>query len=237
MSLTMRTNLLSYASLICLSLCLGCAGSNLVPAKLGGDEAEVLKSSQEELPPKEAAHACFVAAEEMQNSGHSEQAIALYEKARSKDPSIKSVSHRLATLYDAQGDSTRALGEYNKATEIEPKNPNLLSDVGYYYYKRGNLAEAEQWLRKALALDPSHQKSLSNLGLVLAGQGRFDESFQAFSKVVGPAAAHSNIGVLMAKQGRYDEAKQAFHQALTMDATLQQPKVFLAYLDSRQPHS
>ncbi len=234
MSPTIRTNLLSYASLICLSLCLGCAGSNLVSAKFGGDEADVPKSPQE-LPPKEAARACFVAAEEMQNSGHSEQAIALYEKARSKDPSIKSVSHRLATLYDAQGDSTRALAEYNKAVEVEPKNPNLLSDVGYYHYKRGNLTEAEQWLRKALALEPNHQKALSNLGLALAGQGRFDESFQAFSKVVGPAAAHSNVGVLLAKQGRNDQAKQAFHEALVSDPTLQQPKTFLAYLDKQQP--
>ncbi len=137
-------------------------------------------------------------------------------------------------LYDAQGDSARSLAEYNKALESDPKNPGLLSDLGYYYYERGNHAEAERSLRKALAIDPNHQKALSNLGLVLAGQERFDESFAAFAKVVGPAAAHSNVGVLMAKQGRYDQARQAFHQALALDATLQQPKAFLAYLD-RQP--
>jgi Flp pilus assembly protein TadD len=73
------------------------------------------------------------------------------------------------------------------------------------------------------------------LGLVLAAAGRLDESFQAFSKVVGPAAAHSNLGVLLAKQGRYDQARQAFHQALALDATLPQPKAFLAYLDRPQP--
>ena len=139
-------------------------------------------------------------------------------------------------LYDAQGDSARSLSEYNKAVECDPKNANLLSDLGYYYYERQNLAEAERSLRKALVIDPNHQKALSNLGLVLVGQGRFNESFEAFSKVVGPAAAHSNLGVLLAKQGRYDDAKQAFHRALAMDATLQQPKAFLAYLDKQQPH-
>ncbi len=107
-------------------------------------------------------------------------------------------------LYDAQGDSARSLSEYNKAVECDPKNANLLSDLGYYYYERQNLAEAERSLRKALVIDPNHQKALSNLGLVLVGQGRFNESFEAFSKVVGPAAAHSNLGVLLAKQGRYD---------------------------------
>ncbi len=240
---TVRAKSVFWASVLCLSFCLGCATSSLAPSQFTGlsktfaEESDLPKNTSDELPPKDAARACMAAAEELQNNGHTQQAIPLYEKARNYDPSLKSVSHHLAVLYDAQGDSTRSLAEYNKALESDPKNPNLLSDIGYYYYERENFAEAERFLRKALTIDPNHLKALSNLGLVLGRQGRFGESFELFSKVVGPAAAHSNIGVLMAKQGRYDEAKQAFHQALTMDATLQQPKVFLAYLDSRQPHS
>ncbi len=237
---TLRAKSGSWACVLCLSSCLGCASSSLVPSVFTGasrtsdEESDVPKSVCDELPPKEAARACMAAAEELQNGGQTQQAILLYEKARSKDPSLKSVAHRLAVLYDAQGDGARSLSEYNKALESEPKNPSLLSDLGYYYYERGNQTEAERLLRKALTIDPNHQKALSNLGIALAEQGRFDESFKVFSKVVGPAAAHSNVGVLMAKQGRYDEAKQAFHQALAMDTTLPQPKAFLAYLD-RQP--
>jgi Tfp pilus assembly protein PilF len=84
----------------------------------------------------------MVAAEEMQNNAHTPQAILLYEKARNYDPSLKSVSHHLAVLYDAQGDSARSLAEYNKALQSDPKNPNLLSDMGYYYYERENFVEA-----------------------------------------------------------------------------------------------
>ena len=102
----------------------------------------------------------MVAAEELEKNGHTQQAIQLYEKARNNDPSLKSVSHHLAVLYDAQGDSTRSLAEYNKALACDPKNANLLSDVGYYYYERDNFAEAERSLRKALAIDPNHQKAL-----------------------------------------------------------------------------
>ena len=136
-------------------------------------------------------------------------------------------------LYDATGDSIRSLAEYNKAIEADPKNPSLLSDLGYYHYERGNQTEAEQSLRKALSIDPNHAKALCNLGLVLAAQGKFEESFDAFSKAVGPAAAHSNLGVLLAKQGRYDQAKRAFNQALALDPTLPQPRAFLDYLDHR----
>jgi Tfp pilus assembly protein PilF len=236
-----RTKSLCWVGMLCLVSCSGCATSSFVPSNIAGlwksspAESDTPKSANGDLPPKDAARACVAAAEEMENNGHTQQAILLYEKARSNDPSLKSVSHHLAVLYDAQGDSARSLAEYNKALECDPKNANLLSDLGYYYYERENFAEAERSLRKALAIDPNHQKALSNLGLVLAGQGRFDESFEAFSKVVGPAAAHSNLGVLMAKQGRYEPAKQAFRQALASDPSLQQPKIFLAYLDKQQP--
>ena len=215
----------------------GCTTPDVFSANLFGaskssaDDAETPKGDHEELPPKEAARACLVAAEEMQNSGHVEQAIALYEKARSKDPGLKSVAHHLAVLYDAQGDSSRSLAEFNKAVESDPNNASLLSDLGYYYYERQKYAEAEQPLRKALAAEPNHTRALCNLGMVLAAVGRYDESFAAFSKAVGPAAAHSNIGVLQAKQGRYDEAKRSFHEALAIDPALRQPQAFLDYLN------
>lgn len=232
-----RSHLLTYAALACLAMVSGCTTPNLFSGGLLGmgrsssEDADGLDTDRQELPPKEAARACFVAAEELQKGGHIEQAIALYEKGRRNDPEMKSIAHRLAVLYDIQGDSVRSLAEYNKALQSDPKNPGLLSDLGYYYYERGDLAEAEQSLRKALAIEPNHQKALTNLGLVLAGEVRFNESFAAFAKVVGPAAVHSNVGVLMAKQGRNDQAREEFRQALAMDATLPQPKAFLAYLD------
>ncbi len=231
------SSVLAVAVLFALSS--GCVTSSFAPSHLFGDssvpaeDGEASGADHEELPPKEAARACLLAGEEMQNSGHIEQAIALFEKARSKDPSLKTVPHHLAVLYDAQGDSIRALAEYNKAVEADPKNPSLLSDLGYYCYQRGNHAEAEKSLRAALAVDPKHIKALGNLGLVLAAQGRFDESFAAFSAAVGPAAAHSNLGVLLARQGQYDQAKRAFHQALAIDPTLRQPRAFLDYLEHR----
>ena len=238
MTISNQIRFLLLATLGCVTAT-GCGSAGFLPwntaslAASSDGESTASEQAKEELPPKEAARACFVAAEELQKHGQVEQAILLYEKARKNDPGLKSVAHHLAVLYDAQGDSTHSLSEYNKALESDPKNPALLSDMGYYYYERGNLAEAERSLRNALAIDPKHPKALSNLGLVLAGQGRFDESFDVFCKVVGPAAAHSNVGVQMAKQGRYDLAKKAFHRALDIDPTLQQPKAFLAYLDKK----
>jgi Tfp pilus assembly protein PilF len=216
---------------------LGCTTPSLPPWKTGSvtttsdSEPTVSKRSEEELPPNEAAHACMVTAESLQDSGHVEQAIFLFEKARRNDPNLKTVAHHLAVLYDIQGDSTKSLAEYKKAVEAEPKNPDVFSDLGYYYFNRGNFSDAEHQLRKAIELDSKHLKALTNLGMVLASEKRFDESFAMFSRASGPAAAHSNVGVFMAKQGLNDEARKQFHEALALDSSLKQPRAFLEYLD------
>jgi Tfp pilus assembly protein PilF len=220
------------AGLLSLACCWGCAGPKLFTlSKSDANSADVLPANSGELPPKEAARACLVAAAELQNSGHVDNAIQLYEKARRYDPNLKGVSHRLAVLYDFKGNSSQALTEYRKALDADPKNVNLLNDFGYYCWERGNLDVAEQWLRKALEIDSKHQRALSNLGTVLVAQRRYDEALNEFSKAVGPAAAHSNLGVLLAQQGQYDRARAAFREALALDPTLQQPKAFLGYLD------
>ena len=189
------------------------------------------KQAEGELPPKEAGprlHGGRRANARQRTGGASHFAL---REGPQNDPSLTSIAHHLAVLYDIQGDSTRSLSEYRLATEAEPKNPDVFSDLGYYYYKRDNLSDAERMLRKALEIDPKHAKALTNLGMVLGAEKRFDESYQAFSKAVGPAAANSNVGVLMAKQGRNDEARKEFHEALALDATLKQPRAFLEYLD------
>ena len=148
---------------------IGCTNPGFMPWKTDSltTPAENQSTDSRELPPKDAARACMVAAEEMEKGGHPEQAVALYEKARRNDPSLKTIAHHLAVLYDAQGDSSRSLAEYKLATEEEPKNADVFSDLGYYYFKRDNLNDAERQLRKALEIDPKHQKALTNLGMVL----------------------------------------------------------------------
>ena len=88
---------------------------------------------------------------------------------------------------------------------------------------------ADQYLHRAIDQSPDHSRAWINLGVVLAHQGHYDQSFDAFARIVGPAAAHSNIGAIMARQGRRLEAQQAFQRSLELDRTLEQPQAFLAY--------
>jgi Flp pilus assembly protein TadD len=183
-------------------------------------------NGSEELPPKEAAVACIATAKELQAHGHAPEAILLFERARQLNPREHQVSRYLAVLYDQQGNDTRALAEYRKALEIAPRDADLLNDFGYYHYHHQDWKQAEDYFRKAIAQAPDHERAWVNLGLALGEQGRYQESFDAFSKVIG-----SNVGVILASHQRQAEADAEFKQALRLKPDLAQPRAFLAHLE------
>jgi Tfp pilus assembly protein PilF len=190
---------------------------------------------QSELSPEQAAEACIVTAEKLEAAGHRREAIGLYEKAREHDAEAIDYSRRLAVLYDQRGDVANAAREYHKAIADDPENPDLLNDFGYFHLTQGDLTAAETKFRSAISLEEDHQRAWTNLGIVLAYQGQYQESLAAFTRVVGPAAAHSNVGAILAKQGNTEQAKREFRQALVLNAGLEQPRAWLAQLEQSRP--
>ena len=159
----------------------------------------------------------------------------LYEKARSNDPSLKSVSHHLAVLYDAQGDSVRSLAEYNKALESDPKNPSLLSDLGYYYFERGNLAEAERSLRKPWRSIRTIKRHCAIWGWFLPGRGDWTRVSRLSPKWSAPPRPIPTLACSWRSKGVMTRPDRLSIKPSQLDATLPQPKAFLAYLDRQQP--
>jgi Tfp pilus assembly protein PilF len=187
------------------------------------------------LSPEQTARACVTTAEELERHSHWVEAAKLYEKARANEVSLTFIPRRLAVLYDRQGDAPRAQAEYERALTVSPNDAGLLNDYGYFHVQRGDLAQAEQFIRRSLEVDPTSKRAWVNLGIALGRQGRYQDSFAAFERAVGPAAAHSNVGVLLAKAGHRDLAQQAFQRAAAMDSHLQQPQAFLAHLQRNPP--
>ncbi len=173
-----------------------------------------------ELPPNEAAKACLTAAELLEKNGQVPEAIALYERARSKNRNLLKVGRRLAALYDKHGDFVRAQEEYEKALKLYPNDSDLLNDLGYSYYMRGDLVRSEEKLRHSLKIKPENKRAWVNLGMVLGQQKRYDESLQAFQQAVKPAQAYSNLGFIMTAQGNREGARQAYHKALALNPNL-----------------
>lgn len=184
-------------------------------------------------PRKQPGEALAVA-RELDAKGREAEAASHYERARQEDPTL-ALEHRLAVLYDRQGQDDRAQAEYRKALEREPNNASLHNDFGYFHYQRGRYNEAEKWLRKATELDAPSGRAWVNLGLALAHQGRDAESLQAFGKALPPAEAKYNLGVVQAKLGRHDEARLTLEHALRLNPELRNGQALVAAIDAGGP--
>jgi len=189
---------------------------------------------ESELPLSDAARACLVTAQEMDQSGHDSEAIQLYERARQFNPKLSQCGRRLALLYERNGHFAEARKEYEQALKTHPKDAELLNDYGYYQLQRGDLTEAEKTIRQSLDLKPKFKRAWGNLGLALAYQGRYDDAYQAFEKAAGPAEAHSNVGVILVQHGQPDAARKHLQQAITLNGELEQPRRVLAWMDNKK---
>jgi Tfp pilus assembly protein PilF len=183
------------------------------------------------LTPQRTAKLALETAIEMEKSGHTKVAVEQYEKARQLDPNLTEVAHHLAVLYDRQGDFKQAAAEYKKTVEARPKDADVWNDLAYHYYQRGDWAQAEAALRNSLAVNPKHERAWINLGMTFAQQDKRDEAFEAFTKVVSPAEAHSNLGMLLAQNGKYEEAKQAFRESLELEPDAPRTRAALVRLE------
>jgi Tfp pilus assembly protein PilF len=202
-----------------------------------GPEAAT-KAPPVELPAREAARACLVTAPNYEIEGRVEDAIQLFERARTLDASVAAAAtRRLAALYDKAGEFSKSAEQYELALKASPKNADLLNDLGYSHYSRGDWPNAVAVLTRAVEIDPNHKKAWINLGMAQAQLGQFEASFQSFCSAVRPADAHCNVGFVLAVQGKTEEAKAQYRQALTLDPGLRAAKLGLASLEKPPPGS
>jgi Tfp pilus assembly protein PilF len=187
-----------------------------------------------ELSEARSAELSLAMARELERNGRNQEAVPYYERASAMHVDQPWIAHRLALLYDHAGDDEHAAAKYRAATEAEPRNADVWNDQGAFHYARGEWELAESDLRRATKLNPHHERAWGNLALVLAQQERYEESYFAFSKIVGAAEAHSNVGILQAQHGQIDEARKSLRKALELQSGLRQAQVVLARLDEHQ---
>ncbi len=185
-----------------------------------------------QLPSEEAAQVCRSMGDSMAASGHLAEAILQYETARSHDPKLIDLCYPLAVLHDRIGNDQKAFTEFQKAIAAAPDNPEIRNDLGYFHYCRGEWKAAEQQFRIALEIQPKFHRAWVNLGLTLGQQRRYDESLEAFEKVLVTSEARCNLAFIYATQGRLSEAIQTCQQAIQLDPGYQPARRALEYYSS-----
>jgi tetratricopeptide (TPR) repeat protein len=199
---------------------------------------------------------CMTMAAKFDEAGCYGEEINMLERARKADPGLD-LTHRLALLYEKEGDYPKALAEYNKELEAAkltdaaalngiltglkklagqplPKatEPLVLNDIGFCLYQKGDYAESERYLRLALEKDRENATAWVNLGLTLAGQNRIDDSLNASQHAVSPAAAYANVAfVLATRLDRLADAKALYRKSLELDPNNQSAHRALTQLE------
>jgi Tfp pilus assembly protein PilF len=188
-------------------------------------------AKNDNLPAAESAKLNLATAETMAQAEKFQEAIELYERARSLDERAGLIAtRRLAVIYDRIGNFDKALDEYRRAIQESPKDAELFNNLGYGYYNRGQWEAAEKQLRKAVALDPKLASAWINLGMCLAQQMRYDDSLAAFEKSITKAQARCNLAFIQATQGKTTEARRNYEAALQLEPGLQMARVALQKL-------
>jgi Tfp pilus assembly protein PilF len=113
----------------------------------------------------------FLKGHEALSSGHYDEAITCYTKAKDSDPSFTNAYFFLGNTYLKKGMTDSAIYEYKKALALRPQAAAVYAKLGSAYLQKGMLAEAGYASKKALAIDPNDALAHFTLGNMYSKKG------------------------------------------------------------------
>jgi Tfp pilus assembly protein PilF len=140
---------------------------------------------------------------------------------------VASAHHRLAVVYDQQGEFKKSHDHYSAALKMQPDNPDVLNDLGYSYLLQGDTRTAGELFDRVLKARPNHTRALNNAGILLGLEGRTNESMKAFRAAGGDAAANANYAFVLATRNEFEKAENFYEKSLQLDPSLNQSRLGL----------
>lgn len=154
-------------------------------------------------------------------SGRSDEAIKVLERADKELPDTPEIKYDLAMLYAAQGRYEELIPLLRQVIELQPDNANAYNALGYTFVDQNiNLDEAEGLLEQALELEPNSPYILDSIGWYLYRVGDYQAAYEYLLRSYellpdGEVAAH--LGEVLWMKGRQDEAAQVWQEAWDPD--------------------
>jgi predicted Zn-dependent protease len=107
---------------------------------------------------------------------HLDEAIAEFEKERSRNPLDGSIYDRLGDAYTRAGDYTKAQQSLQRALLLEPNSTGPYILLGKVLLKRQDPASAMMYLERAEKMDPGNYITHSLLGQAYRSLGRAEDA-------------------------------------------------------------
>lgn len=107
---------------------------------------------------------------------HVEDAIAEFEKERTRNPLDGSIYDRLGDAYTRTGDYTKAQQSLQRALLLEPNSTGPYILLGKVLLKRQDPANAMMYLERAERMDPGNYMTHNLLGQAYRSLGRADDA-------------------------------------------------------------
>ena len=150
-------------------------------------------------------------------TGRSEDAVELIQRATSINPDEPSYHVDLGTVLAARGRDDEAISSFRRALAIRPDDAQTHARLASTLFHKGNLDEAVPEYRRALALEPLSHETHFNLGLALHQRQQIDEAIVAYRKALSlnpkMSEAWHNLGAALRRKGLLDEAATALRHA------------------------
>lgn len=180
--------------------------------------SELADSARNELTlvAPDSARMHLLTAERFVNAGDVSMAIAQYEQALVKQPSMLGVHYELGEAIMQESASQESLDRATKELQLalkeDPRNAGAVAKLGVIEGIRGNSQLAESDYIRALSLKPDEFNALVGLGNIMRDRGENERAAQYLaraSKVVAmDDSLHYQLAQLYRKLGRGSDADQ-----------------------------
>lgn len=115
-------------------------------------------------------------------------AVALFERATTLDPTNASYWVNLGNARRALGDRSRAEAAYRRALAVDPDAADAANGLGVLLVDARRPAQAAPWFERAIAAAPDLVEAQLNLAIALQQSGRIDEAAAAYRRVLAAPA-------------------------------------------------
>ncbi len=162
------------------------------------------------------ATTCYAMARVMAAQGRDAPAATLLQRVLQMEPAYMPARVALAQVYLRQRQPEHAMTTLTEGLALAPDDTVLINDVGMVHLWCGRLAEALESFSRAASLAPTQARYRANQAMVLGMLGRYEESFDAYCRVLSPADAHHNLAVLCEARNDPERAKLERRMALAV---------------------